>query len=138
MVDMDTFLTALYVMADDFCKGLPQHRRTPGPRASLTESEVITLVIFSQWDKRNSVLMVYNAGPDLTKGDCPRHGKSTSNSGSLNPANPGRLFRPSAHSRCRTHGGPTTAGDDAGSRTDRDSNSAANGDANRRTIPTTG
>ena len=49
MVDTDTFLTVLYVMADDFCKRQPQRRRTPGPRASLTESEVITLVIFSQW-----------------------------------------------------------------------------------------
>ena len=48
MVDTDTFLTVLYVMADDFCKRQPQHRPTPGPKASLTESEVITLVIFSQ------------------------------------------------------------------------------------------
>lgn len=47
MLDTDTFLTVLYVMADDFCKRQPQHRRTPGPKASLTESEVITLVIFS-------------------------------------------------------------------------------------------
>ena len=49
MVDMDTFLTVPYVMADDFCKRQPQRLRTPGPKASLTESEAITLVIFSQW-----------------------------------------------------------------------------------------
>ena len=49
MVDTDTFLKALYVMADDFCKFQSPPDRTPGPMASLTESEVITLVIFSQW-----------------------------------------------------------------------------------------
>ena len=59
--------------------------------------------------------MVYNAEPDLTEGDAPRHGKSTSNSGSLNPANPDRLFRPSAHRRCRTHGRSTTTGGNADS-----------------------
>lgn len=54
MLDTDTFLTVLYVMADDFCKRQPQHRPTPGPKASLTESEVITLVIFSQWARFRS------------------------------------------------------------------------------------
>ena len=49
MVDTDTFLTALYVMANDFCKSQSPPDCTPGPKASLTESEVITLVIFSQW-----------------------------------------------------------------------------------------
>ena len=47
MVDTDTFLTALYVMADDFRKS--QLPAVPGPKPSLTGSEVITLVIFSQW-----------------------------------------------------------------------------------------
>ena len=32
MVDTDTFLTALYVMADDFCKCRSQPQRTPGPK----------------------------------------------------------------------------------------------------------
>ena len=54
MLDTDTFLTVLYVMADDFCKRQPQHRRAPGPKASLTESEVITLVIFGQWARFRS------------------------------------------------------------------------------------
>ena len=54
MVDTDTFLTVLHVMADDFCKLQPQHRPTPGPKASLTESEVITLVIFGQWARFRS------------------------------------------------------------------------------------
>ena len=54
MLDTDIFLTVLYVMADDFCKRQPQRRRAPGPKASLTESEVITLVIFSQWARFRS------------------------------------------------------------------------------------
>ena len=54
MVDTDTFLTALYVTADDFCKSLSTPGPTPGPKASLTSSEVITLVIFSQWARFRS------------------------------------------------------------------------------------
>lgn len=49
MLDTDTFLTILYVMADDFCKYQPPAEETPGPLASLTRSEVITLALFSQW-----------------------------------------------------------------------------------------
>ena len=49
MLDIDTFLTALYVRVDDFGKqSLPLVAR-PGPPASLSRSEVITLAIFSQW-----------------------------------------------------------------------------------------
>ena len=49
MLDPDTFLTTLYVIVDDFAKAnLPQEVR-PGPHASLTRSEVVTLAIFSQW-----------------------------------------------------------------------------------------
>ena len=49
MVDVDTFLTTLYVMVDDFC-----HRSLPpephlGPQAALSRSEVVTLAIFGQW-----------------------------------------------------------------------------------------
>jgi hypothetical protein len=50
MIDVETFLITLYVMVDDLCKsqGLdyPQH---PGPQASLSCSEVITLALFGQW-----------------------------------------------------------------------------------------
>ena len=35
MVDLDTFLTALYVMVDDFCQSHPP-KRWPGPEASLS------------------------------------------------------------------------------------------------------
>ncbi len=50
MVDVDTFLTALYVMVDDFRQSHPPKRR-PGPQASLSESEVITLAIFARWSR---------------------------------------------------------------------------------------
>jgi hypothetical protein len=49
MVDTDTFLTTLYVMVDDFCKlsWPPEHH--PGPQATLSRSEVVTLAICGQW-----------------------------------------------------------------------------------------
>lgn len=51
MFDTDTFLTVLYVAADDFCKSqLPQKKR-PGREASLSQSEVITLAVFGQWEQ---------------------------------------------------------------------------------------
>ncbi|MCD6053420.1 MAG: hypothetical protein K0Q96_612, partial [Rubrobacteraceae bacterium] len=53
MVDVDTFLTTLYVIADDFCHSQPPRSR-PGPDASLCESEVITLAIFARWSRFNS------------------------------------------------------------------------------------
>ncbi len=50
MIDIDTFLTTLYVMVDDFCKGqLPVERQRPGPQDSLSRSEVVTLALFGQW-----------------------------------------------------------------------------------------
>jgi hypothetical protein len=50
MIDVDTFLTTLYVMVDDFCQSwLAQEKHTPGPTASLQCSEVITLAVFGQW-----------------------------------------------------------------------------------------
>ena len=54
MVDTDTFLTALYVLADDFCKSQLLAGNPPCPKPSLTSSEVITLVVFSQWTRFRS------------------------------------------------------------------------------------
>ena len=51
MVDIDTFLTISYVMVDDFCKSQLPHNRRPGPRPSLSRSEVITLALFGQWGR---------------------------------------------------------------------------------------
>jgi hypothetical protein len=53
MLDVDTFLTALYVMVDDFCQLHPSKKR-PGPQASLSDSEVITLAIFARWGRFSS------------------------------------------------------------------------------------
>jgi hypothetical protein len=50
MLDVDTFLTTLYVMVDDFCQSRPTKTR-PGPDASLSESEVLTLAIFARWSR---------------------------------------------------------------------------------------
>src|SRR5262245_19759058 len=49
MVDTDTFLTTLYVMADDFCKTVLLPEPHPGPQATLSRSEIVTLAIFGQW-----------------------------------------------------------------------------------------
>ncbi len=49
MVDTNTFLTTLYVMADTFCKTVPVRELHPGPAPSLTPSEVLTLALFGQW-----------------------------------------------------------------------------------------
>ena len=50
MLDVDTFLTTLYVMVDDFCQSRTPKMR-PGPEASLCASEVITLAIFARWSR---------------------------------------------------------------------------------------
>jgi hypothetical protein len=49
MVDVDTFLTILYVMVDDFCKTSLPPETHPGPEAALSRSETVTLAIFGQW-----------------------------------------------------------------------------------------
>lgn len=43
MVDLDTFLTTLYVMVDDFYKSEPPAAREPGPVPSLIQGKVVTL-----------------------------------------------------------------------------------------------
>jgi Transposase DDE domain len=49
MLDLDTVVTWLYVLVDDYCKRLPPAPVHPGRDASLSRSEVITLAILSQW-----------------------------------------------------------------------------------------
>ena len=54
MVDVDTFLTTLYVMIDDFCQlSLPSEPH-PGPQAALSRSEVVTLALCGQWQSCGS------------------------------------------------------------------------------------
>ena len=50
MIDVDTFITVLYVMIDDFCQSeklVETHH--PGPQAALSGAEVATLALFGQW-----------------------------------------------------------------------------------------
>jgi len=47
MVDLDTFFTTLYVMADTFCHLLPLEAQ-PGPEASRTRSDVLRLALVEQ------------------------------------------------------------------------------------------
>ena len=54
MVDVDTFLTLLYVMIDDFCKTSLPLSPHPGPQAALSRSEVLTLAMFAQWQSFGS------------------------------------------------------------------------------------
>jgi hypothetical protein len=53
MLDVDTFLTTLYVTVDDFCQSHTPKRK-PGPHASLCASEVITLSLFARWSRFSS------------------------------------------------------------------------------------
>jgi hypothetical protein len=48
MIDVDTFLTALYVSVDDLVRQMPRVP-SPGPTAALSPSEVVTLALFGQW-----------------------------------------------------------------------------------------
>lgn len=51
MLDANTFLTVLYVTVDDFCKANLPAEVHPGPKASLSRSEVVTLALFGQWGR---------------------------------------------------------------------------------------
>jgi Transposase DDE domain len=70
MVDVDTFLTILYVMVDDFCQTRPPKKR-PGPEASLCQSEVITLAIFARWSRFASERDFYRYADDHMRGAFP-------------------------------------------------------------------
>ncbi len=54
MLDVDTFLTTLYVTVDDFRQSHPLKEQRPGPDASLSPSEVVTLAIFARWSRFTS------------------------------------------------------------------------------------
>lgn len=48
-MDLDTFATFVYVIVDDQCKALFSAERHPGPPATLSRSEVLTLALLEQW-----------------------------------------------------------------------------------------
>ena len=54
MLDLDTFLTTLYVKVDDFCKAHLGCEVRRGPKASLNRSEVVALAVFGQWGRFSS------------------------------------------------------------------------------------
>lgn len=60
MVDIETFLSTLYVMVDEFCKtNWPLQATHPGPQASLSCSEIVTLAVFGQWSRFESERAFY-------------------------------------------------------------------------------
>jgi hypothetical protein len=72
VVDVDTFLTTLYVMIDDFCKTSLPLETHPGPHAALTRSEVVTLAIFGQWQGFGSERGFYRYAQRHLRAACPR------------------------------------------------------------------
>jgi hypothetical protein len=82
MVDVDTFLTTLYIMVDDFCKASWLSEQHPGPQATLSRSAVVTLALFGQWQGFGSARGFYRyahrpwraALPTLpSREQCKRH-----------------------------------------------------------------
>jgi len=61
MVDVDTFLTILYVMADDFCKTSLLPEPHPGPQVALSRREVITLALVGPWQGCGSERGLYRS-----------------------------------------------------------------------------
>ena len=54
-MDLDTFITTVYVMVDDYCKAQQiAWSKAPGPAASLTVSEIVSLVLLSRWNRFSS------------------------------------------------------------------------------------
>lgn len=60
MVDVDTFLTTLYVLVAECDKrALPPEQPTPGPAPALSRSEALTLALFAQWGTFSSERAFY-------------------------------------------------------------------------------
>ena len=71
MVDVDTLLTTLYVMVDDFCKASLLPEPHPGPQATLSRSEVVTLALFGQWQGFGSDRGFYRSAQRHLHAACP-------------------------------------------------------------------
>ena len=72
MLDVDTFLTALYVIVDDFCQShRPKRRRRPGPDPSLSAGEVVALSIFARWSRFASERDFYRYAKSHLRGAFP-------------------------------------------------------------------
>jgi hypothetical protein len=71
MLDVDTFLTALYVIVDDFCQS---HRPPTAPPRSLglpSEGEVIPLSVFARWSRFASERDFYRYAESHLRGALP-------------------------------------------------------------------
>ena len=53
-MDLDSFLTELYVTLDEWWQAQPPHRRRPGRPSRLSPSEVLTLAVVAQWPRWRS------------------------------------------------------------------------------------
>ena len=55
-LDLDTFLTTMYCIADDLYRAefAAQQPLRPGPAPKLSNSEVITLALLAQWQRNRS------------------------------------------------------------------------------------
>ncbi len=71
MLDVDTFLTTLYVMVDDFFQSHVPEKKRPGPKASLCSSEVVTLAIFARWSRFASERDFYRYAEGHLRGAFP-------------------------------------------------------------------
>lgn len=71
MLDVDTFLTTVYVAADTFCQDLPATIPS-GRRPSLYPSEVVTLALFSQWAQFPSERAFYRYAEHHLRAAFPR------------------------------------------------------------------
>jgi len=72
VLDPDTFLTVLYVMVDDFCKANLPAEVHPGPDASLSRSEVVTMALFGQWGRFASERDFWRFAQAKLRGAFPR------------------------------------------------------------------
>src|SRR4051794_41888335 len=70
-MDPDTFLTTLYVLVDERCRGLPEVRRR-GPEPALSRSEAITLALLGQWGRFGSERDFYRYADRRLRGAVPR------------------------------------------------------------------
>jgi len=73
MIDVDTFLTTMYVMVDDFCQLKHLHaNHRPGSTASLHCSEVVTLTMFGQWGQFQSERAFYRSAEQHLRAAFPQ------------------------------------------------------------------
>lgn len=71
MLETDTFLTTLYVLADDFCKTHPMPK-LPGNDPALAPGEVLTLALYGPFNKFESERAFYRHATSKLTGAFPR------------------------------------------------------------------